>query len=565
MPRLIALDLGSHAVKASLYRVSGRSQVELEQRYQRFVPQDGAAPSLEHRLAALDALLDESPALKPSSSDVVVLAWPSNEAAFHRIAMPFADRVQIERTLPFAVESEVPFELSDMVLAWRIVESKPQTQVLVALARQAKVAEWIAALGERGLDPAAIHVDADLFGPWGRGVASVIDESSVDAPPDPLVALIDLGHLHTTVSVVRGGAVQVVRSINIGGHAFTRAIAESAGVGWAEAEQLKHGADDVIPDEEPTQSAEAPHSGYTKLPPPVRERLDQVIGMLLAEIRSTLIKAEDTLSGEVAEVRLCGGTARIDELWDRLEADLGVPVRGATDPRGEKSSGPFAVCQALALASTGSAPIDLRVGPLVFRGRTDLLRAALGYGVSGAAIFCVAALLMFAVQMRGLSVEQNEAEAAVRDIVTRSFPEIPATGLDTMTKAQSLMAQFTEDAVHRADVLGDGSVGVPPTIDALYALTQAFPPHPEVTVEVSDLSISPTSITFNAETDGYGSSSKVEEKLKETPRFKAATKGQEQRLNNGRVRFPITIPLGEAATAAAATGTAATPGSGEEG
>jgi hypothetical protein len=106
------------------------------------------------------------------------------------------------------------------------------------------------------------------------------------------------------------------------------------------------------------------------------------------------------------------------------------------------------------------------------------------------------------------------------------------------------MAEFTQDAVQRAEVLGDGSVGIPPTIDTLYRLTKAFPPHPDVTVELSDLTISSESISFNAETDGYGSSSQVEEALKRSPDFRTATKGQEQRLANGRVRFPITIPLG---------------------
>jgi hypothetical protein len=109
-------------------------------------------------------------------------------------------------------------------------------------------------------------------------------------------------------------------------------------------------------------------------------------------------------------------------------------------------------------------------------------------------------------------------------------------------------------------VLGGGSVGIPPTIDALYALTKAFPPHPDVTVELSDLVITPTSISFNAETDGYASSAEVEKRLTATPRFKAALKGQEQKLNNGRVRFPITIPLGD--DAAASSEDAEEPGAG---
>jgi hypothetical protein len=113
------------------------------------------------------------------------------------------------------------------------------------------------------------------------------------------------------------------------------------------------------------------------------------------------------------------------------------------------------------------------------------------------------------------------------------------------------MRELTQDAVKNAQVVGAGTNGVPPTVDTLYRLTKAFPPHPETTVELSDLTITPQSISFNAETDGYKSSAAVEDALKKQPEFKTATKGQEQKLANGRVRFPITIPLGDAAAATA--------------
>lgn len=549
MPKLITLDLGSHAVKAITWRVVARGQVELEQRLEHPVPQDGTPATLAHRLAALDLLLQDNPSLKPTSADIVLLAWPSSEAAFHRVTVPFSEAAQIDQTLPSTIESEVPFELDDMVLAWRMAEQSPgRNDLLVALARKARVREWLTALAERGIDPSAVHIDADLYGPWG-GAAAVTDDDAYDAPPAPLVAVIDVGHAHTTVSVVRGATVQFARSINVGGWGFTRAIADVMQIPFVQAEDVKHGLPTGSIDEDPTVLAGdgGARSGYSTWPAAVREKVDGVMGLLLAEIRSTLIKAEDTLQAEVASVRITGGGSRIAELRAYLHTDLGVPLEDAVDPRGAETPPEFALAQALAGASSGGGFVDLRVKELAFRGRTDLVRSALGYGLSGAAFFSFAALLMFGWQYRNLVVEQASAEEAVRAIVTRSFPEIPADSLDTMSKAEALMAEFTQDAVTRADVLGEGSGGIPPTIDTLYALTKAFPPHPDVKVEVSDLTISPTTITFNAETDGYASSAAVEEKLKADPRFHGATKGQETKLANGHVRFPITISLAAAA------------------
>ncbi len=548
MARVISIDLGSHAVKVSTWKVGTRNAIEPDKRFAQPVPQDGSPPTLEHRLAALDALLDDQPKLKPSSSDVVVVAWPSNQSAFHRLSMPFTDRAQIERTLPFAVENEVPFELDEMVLSWRIAETGEQSHVAALLARRDRVKEWLDALSERGLDPAAVHVDADLFGPWASDPPAVVqDADAIDRPPAPLVAVLDLGHTHTTVSVVRGGVVQLARSVNVGGHDFTRAIQDALQCSWEEAEALKHG-DRAAPgdDEEVTDPASGRRSGYAALPPEAKAKVDEAFGLLLAEIRSTLIKAEDTLQAEVAEVRLTGGSSRIEALREFLATDLGVPVRPADPPRGDPIPPEFAVAYALAMTTAAGAaglPADLRVGPLAFRGKVDVLKSALGYGFVGCVLFAAAVTVVTLFQYRSLLVEQREAEAAVREIVQAAFPETPPSLLETMDSARAVMAGNTEDAVQRAEVLGQGSA-VPPTIDALYQLTMSFPPHPDVVVELSELTITRTSLTFTAEApNGYAASSAVEAKLRENPRYKGLQKGDEQKLANGAVRFPITIPL----------------------
>lgn len=546
MPRLIALDLGAHSVKAATYRLPARGLPELEELFSQVVPQDGVVPSLAQRLVALDALLDDHPSLRPASSDQVLLAWPSSDAAFHRLQVPFTDRAQIERTLPFTLESEVPFDLDTMALGWRIIATSPgRTDVMAALARRERLRDWLNGVVERGFDPTAVHVDAELFGPWG-GVAPVLVEQ--DAAPAPLIAVLDVGHAHTTVSVLRDGVVQSARSFNSGGLAVTKAIADALSVPWAEAEAIKHGlpvADAVWGDDEPTQDAAAPPVRVAgQWPAAAVQRVQGVLSLFLAEVRSTLIQAEDALGGEVAEVRLTGGGARLAQLRSELHRDLGVPVVDALDPREGIAGEQYSVVRALG-GAVGSAQVaDLRVGELAYRGHIDFVRAALGYGAIGAACFAVAALVMFTVQYRSFSVQQAETEEAIRRVVTRSFPDVPESTLQSVSMAKSLMTEMTRDAEQRALVLGEAG-GVPPTLDTLYALTRAFPPHPKVRVELSELTISPTSISFNAETDGFAGSAAVEESLKANERFRTATKGDEQKLTNGHIRFPVTITLGD--------------------
>jgi len=540
MPRLIAVDLGSHTVKLSTYRSVGRKYV-FEERYSQRVMQDGIPPILEARLGALDDLLDTHPMLVARGSDVVTAVLPGEYASFHRLNLPFTDKAQVEKTLSFAVEAEVPFDLDDMVMGSRTLEVTDTSDVLVCLVRHDALRGWIEHLADRSLDPAGVYVDGEILGHFGSG-----GEPAPEGVARPATAVIDIGHVHTVVGIVSDDMVQHCRTINVGGYAFTRAIQQALGCEWSEAEARKHGdfSDSEATDPgRPTRGS----SGYSQLPNAAREGMDGAIGLLLAEIRSTLIKAEDALKIEVVEVRLVGGGSRVPELWDYLASDLGVPVGRALDPDGEPVPAAFAMTHAVAMEVSGQSPvdaIDLRLGDLAYRGGTDVVRAILTYGVVGLAFFSMAAVVVFGIQYRSLMVEHTAAKDELVEIVTRASPEVPADMLTDGATAVSTMASATEDATQRLEMLGDGSRGVPKTVDMLANLTSAFPPNETTKVEVSSLTITPTTISFDAETDGFSSSAKVEQDLQANEVFKHATKGDEKKLSNGRIRFPITIPLG---------------------
>ena len=117
MPRLIAVDLGAHQVKVSVFLAAQGRSMESEEHYAMLVPQDGVeAPSLGQRLAALDMLLEDHPELAKGGG-FVSACWPGEKATTHRLVLPFTDAVQVEKTLPFALEAEIPFDLDDMIMA----------------------------------------------------------------------------------------------------------------------------------------------------------------------------------------------------------------------------------------------------------------------------------------------------------------------------------------------------------------------------------------------------------------------------------------------------------------
>ncbi len=526
MPRLIGIDLGASAVKFTVVRSSGR-KLELEDRFAVPVPRDteeGGAPSMAARLATVAELVRAHPEWQ-QPANTVVLGWSS--ASTRRLKLPFTDKSQIERTLSFAVEAEVPFDLEDMVLGWRVLSQDTNTELIVCLADHDRLADVLGSLSAQKVDPRYVHFDADV--------------SAAHADPELVTAVVDVGHAHTTLTVTKGGVAHLCRSIDVGGMAVTAAIAKALDVEFEEAERIKLAG-------EVTEGAGIPpaESGaaWEALPDDARRAANDVLGVLLAEIRATLVATEDELGVGIDEVRLAGGGARLAPLAGYLAADLGVPVRPAMGFDGDKIASEFALADALvsrAAGRTKGAEINLRTGDLTYRGGIDVLRATVIYGGAGAAFFVLAAIVIFGFRYTSLSSELEDTEARIQDLVVTTLPQIDPSQVRNTTTATAILKEEVARAEERARFLGSSN-GAPPTVDLLATLTKAFPPPAEVTVDVTELTITPNNISFTAETDSYASADKVEASLQAVDRFKDAVKGNE-RTARDKVSFPVTIPL----------------------
>ena len=524
MPLLIAVDLGSHAAKVTTYRSAGRV-VELEDRFSFPVPQAGAVPTMEARMAALQSLLDDNPGWAGGGATIGAV-MPGSRLAFRPVELPFTDKTQIDKTLPFTIEGEVPYDLEEMVLGWRSRKVGERSRVMAVLAREEDVVELIDDLVQLQMDPRTIVPDGDLYAAYGTGGA---------------VAVIDVGHTHTVVSAVMDGEVRGSRAINVAGHAFTAAIQRTLECDWSQAEAMKHGqrTDD--------QTDGRTGSGYAALPEPAKKAVDEAIGQLLAEVRSTLIRFEDTLSLDLERVVLTGGSSQIPELRGYFENDLGVAVEQAVDADGLAIPPVHAASHALARTLAGLAgerPVDLRVGDLAFTGGTNVVRAVLTYGAVAGGFFAIAAVIIFGIQYSKLMSTRNALNDQIRGVVMETLPQVTADQLDTRAKSEAIMTAFTQDLVEKSALLPPANPEKPATVDKLYQLTGSLPDHAQVPVELTSLELFKELVTFEGETEGFAQSASIEETLKGTELFKRATKDTESRTSQGKVKFKFSIPLG---------------------
>ncbi len=462
-----------------------------------------------------------------------VAALSLGDAAVRLIRLPFSDRAVIARALPAEVEANVPYDLDDMVLVNRIIDTAAgQSRTLTIIASKEAVGTRIDALRAAHAEPRGMCLDAEALATYAdRGVQVVID----------------VGHARTLVTLCQNGHAIACRMVASGGLAVTEAIATLAGVEPGQAEAWKHAA--TVPPGElggTAVEAEWAEADRTDSGAPEQRAYRALIGSVDAwcmDVRALLIALEDEHAVGIDDLLLAGGGAQLGGLSDRLARVTGVPVRSVVVPGGHPASCALAVALARVAAGEGKF-IEIREGEFAYHGHADTLWNVVLAGVGATSLLVLGGFVLFGLKVHDANSRLSELDARMAGIVTDAFPEVSADKVAEPSMALAIMQEKTGETTKRVDALGSTISGVPPTLDTLREISARVPPPGEAKIDVRELTIGEDAISFKAETDSYEAAAKIEESLKQSPAFAGAKKGDEKKIGEV-LTFSVTIPRGE--------------------
>ena len=331
MPRVLGLDLGSYSLKGVLLETTGRATTVVRW-----------AETRRAEEAPLDEALAVFLAENPWSPDQVVVALPGPSLATHAFTLPFTDAKRIAATLPFEVEGELPFELSQVVFDHQVTRRRASaTDLIVGLVRREELSELLKTLAARGLDPRVVTHPAIAY----QNLFLAAPER-FEVAPGAALAVLDLGHRRTSVAVGRPAeGLLFARTFPAGGRDLSRALAAEFQVPLAEAEAWKERDGSLLPGGGPEHER-------------ARAALIRALTPLVREARATLKAASGRDQLPVARLLLAGGTARLPGLVEYLGTELGLPADSLLLPAAATSVVPPEVqpraAEAYALALRGA-------------------------------------------------------------------------------------------------------------------------------------------------------------------------------------------------------------------
>jgi len=477
--RILGVDVGSYSVKLALMETSLRrtkivSVAELP------VPDGGDGQQI----------LGQELASGRWKADTVVAALGGEAAMVRYLSFPFMDPRKIAPIVGYEMEGQIPYELDEVVFDHVILErsnedGQPSARVVVVAAeigRAKAVVDWLRGVG---LDPDPLTVEPLACGFLGGGGS---DEGETGA-----VAVLDVGHRSTNLTILSGGRPMFIRTLSRGSGHVTEAIASRLRISIEDAERTKQ-VDGMVP--LPGQDLDGPRGE-------VAGAILDALKLWNLGVRQTLSAVRSEFGQNLDRVVLCGSGSTLQGLPHHVAELFGVELSQVVRPNMEMLGGggpqmALAVGLCHLAAEHRHDALNLRNGPLASASSHSLVREK-------GLVFATAAVVAL-----GLLVANGWARLAL----LKKEENLLATHLRTQTE-QVLDKPMTDPGrvlrkirqLQRAKRRSEIPIPRSSAFAVLSEISRQTPPRNKVTLDVSRMNLKARKIVIKGT---VGSASDVE-------------------------------------------------------
>lgn len=240
----------------------------------------------------------------------LTIALGVSETLFRQVEAPLMPIPDLRQMLKYNSKTYLQQDLPDYVFDCQYIASAPsqkgpdggnkpsslsKQKVMVGGARKPVIDDLQAGCKAAGLF-------TDLVIPGIVGPVNAFELAEPETFSKEVIALVELGFKNSTISILECGEIKLNRVVAIGGDRLTSGLAESLGISYQEAENIKLG-----------------------MPGEVSQNLEPLLHPLGRELRASMDYFENHHDKAVGKVFLSGGSARSELIVQALQAELMVP------------------------------------------------------------------------------------------------------------------------------------------------------------------------------------------------------------------------------------------------
>lgn len=492
--RVLALELDAHEIKAAVIETTFRDYKIVGFYRELIGATDGSVADQVRGFL-------QRHSVKPTA---VLSSLPGDIVSWRTFFLPFRDRKRLDQTVPFELETQVPFGLDEVVVDYHVLHrDRSGTTVLAALVQRRDLETHLGLLSNAGLDPKVV----DLAPLATLNVLSLLGNEIPET-----FAYIGGDARRTVVALYRNRQLVGLRTL-------------------------------VLPvvDEDESETTVTPanngHGGGDV----------HRTAALIAEIRWTLLALNGAPLDAGLTCVVAGDGVQFDRLAQEMVPALNVTVRRLEDGplrnvppalRGEVAS--FASPLGLALreiAPNEALGVNFRRGEFAYHRGQDELRRALWR--TGAIALVVLALVIANtyMQYQQLAGRLAVVQSQIRMIFTQTLPDVHRI-VDERAQLQTEI----DAAQKRLQILsGLAPVGGTTAVDVLRTITTAVPD--AIKVDTDEYIMDPDSVRVKAKTDSFEAVDTIKQQLINTHYFSDVQVKDVKSAPDGKVDFRLILSL----------------------
>jgi general secretion pathway protein L len=426
--------------------------------------------------------------------DTILTALSGERVTWRTFFLPFRDVKKLAQTVPFELESSVPFGLDEVIVDYQVLQrDRAGTTVLAALVPRDDLEQHLARMQRYGADPKVVDV----------GPLATLNTLSLVPDLPPTFAFLDFGSRNVTIALYRERVLSGLRTLG-------RVI--------------------PVPDAEATNGAAT--VPLDELLGDVRWSLLALNGAPLDDDLICYIAGEPALLAEI-EPGLAQLPAEVRRL-DRVALRHLTPDLSAQAPSFSPSLG-----LALREVTPGTTlGVNFRRGDFSFhRAQQEMRNALRTVAVLGVVVLLLTVLDLF-VKHQQLQGQVTVLEAQIAKIFSATMPDA-----GRVANPKAALQDETEALRQRVNVLTDVvPVSTSTSIDVLRAAASAVAN--KIRIDCEEYAMDPNEVRVRCNTDTYESVDTVKEGLQKTGFFsEVEVKDAKNSPKGGGIDFRMVLKL----------------------
>jgi general secretion pathway protein L len=392
---ILAIDIGSYSVKYISTFVDRRriTHVDMSEVIVKdFLVDHPGLSQLEAQASIINEIIETVG--KPESR---IVFQADNEMMTTRfLNLPVKNKKKAELMLPFQLEEDIPYALSEIHYAYRLEPHKNHFTALVELARLTNFEDFYNTLRDRGVLPNVLTTES-----------SAIENFFNQTPMAGAFCIFDIGHRTSKAYFFFNSELLAIHTSYMGGQQINEMISGTYQIDADEAMIYKH------------QNAFMLTSGqYDEVDATQREfahAMDKVFSPLVADFNRWKVGFKVNFGHSLNNVYICGGTSNIKNLANYLTEKLDTKVslletfdkiEGEKIDLNPKNKSKFAVANMMAVGfRKKNRFINLLSGKYVQASATEIPLHSLAF--FGLRVAAVSALLMISLLVERLFIEKD--------------------------------------------------------------------------------------------------------------------------------------------------------------